>query len=101
MIQTQLSESYEEIRNQEYERRAHSVGISIWHFEWVTKYRYKMMKKEQYSGLMIGCIRNVAFRHKIKIVIILELMLSYQVDLTKNKSIYTLFLLELYDKNRG
>ena len=70
MIQTQLSESYQEKRNQEYKRRAHSVGISIWHFEWVTKYRYKMMKKEEYSGLMIGCIRNVAFRHEIKIIIL-------------------------------
>lgn len=70
MIQTQLSESYKETRNDEYKRRAHSVGISIWHFEWVTKYRYKMMGKEKYSGLMTGCIRNVAFRHKIKIVIL-------------------------------
>ena len=70
MIQTQLSESHQETRNERYKRRAHSVGISIWHFEWVTKYRYKMMRKEKYSGLMIGCIRNVAFRHKINIVIL-------------------------------
>ena len=28
-----------------YDRKAHSVGISIWHFEWATKYRYKMLKK--------------------------------------------------------
>jgi putative transposase len=68
--QTQLSESYQETRNKEYQRRAHSVGISIWHFEWVTKYRYKMMRKEEYSRLMIGCIRNVAYRHKLKIIIL-------------------------------
>jgi len=29
----------------EYERRAHSVGISIWHFEWCSKYRYKAFGK--------------------------------------------------------
>jgi putative transposase len=62
MEQIKLSESYE--------RNNHSVGISMWHFEWCTKYRYKMMKKEEYSALMNGCVRNVAFRHKIKIIVL-------------------------------
>jgi len=42
-----------------------------------------MMKKEEYSGLMIGCIRNVAFRHKMKIVIleVLPEHIHYEVEL--------------------
>jgi len=54
----------------EYERRAHSIGISIWHFEWCMKYRYEMFKKEKYLSLITACIRRAASLHKIKIVII-------------------------------
>ena len=68
MEQIQLSESFAKIN--EYRRNAHSVGISIWHFELCTKYRYKMMRKEEYCALMNGCIRNVAFRNKIKILVL-------------------------------
>jgi len=68
MEQIQLSESFAKIN--EYRRNAHSVGISIWHFEWCTKYRYKMMRKEEYCALMNGCIRNVAFRNKIKVIVL-------------------------------
>ena len=60
--QIELSASYKE-----YKRRAHSVGISIWHFEWVSKYRYKMFGKEEYCNLLAGCIRNMAYKHGIKI----------------------------------
>lgn len=66
--QIKLSESYE--KNKEYERRAHSVGISIWHFEWVTKYRYKMYQKFEYCNLMAACIRNMAHRHGMKIIVL-------------------------------
>ena len=61
--QLQISESY-----QKYERSNHSVGISMWHFEWCTKYRYKMFKKEEYRNLISACIRRAATMHKIKIV---------------------------------
>lgn len=54
----------------EYERRAHSVGISIWHFEWCTKYRYMMFKKEKYLSLITACIMRAASLHKINIVVI-------------------------------
>jgi len=53
-----------------YERRSHSVGISIWHFEWVNKYRYKMFKKDEQSALATACIRRAASLHKIKIVVL-------------------------------
>ena len=54
----------------EYERRAHSIGISIWHFEWCTKYRYNMFKKEGQIALITACIRRAASLHKIKIVVL-------------------------------
>ena len=54
----------------EYERRAHSVGISIWHFEWCTKCRYKMFKKFEYCSLITACIRRAASLHKIKIIVL-------------------------------
>ena len=60
--QTKLSEN-----QQEYVRRAHSVGISIWHFEWISKYRYKMFGKEEYCNLIGACIRRAASEHGIKI----------------------------------
>ena len=59
-----ISKSYEE----KYERRNHSVGISMWHFEWCTKYRYKMFRKEKYKNLMSACVRRAASMHEIKIL---------------------------------
>jgi putative transposase len=59
-----ISESYNEI----YERGKHFVGISMWHFEWCTKYRYNMFGKFEYKNLVIGCIRRAASEHKIKIL---------------------------------
>jgi len=72
----------------EYRKRAHSVGISIWHFEWCTKYRYKMFMKEKYLGLIIGCIKRAASRHKIKIVVmeVLSEHVHCEVELTLEKS---------------
>ena len=58
-----LSESFEK----RYERSSHAVGISMWHFEWCTKYRYKMFRKEEQKNLMAACIRRAASLHKIKI----------------------------------
>ena len=59
-----ISESYEE----KYERSSHAVGISMWHFEWCTKYRYKMFGKEEYRNLITACIRRAASMHEIKII---------------------------------
>jgi putative transposase len=63
-LQIQLSESFEE----KYERSSHTVGISMWHFEWCTKYRYKMFSKEEYRNLLSACIRRAASMHEIKII---------------------------------
>ena len=60
--QTQFSESYAN----KYERGNHIVGISMWDFEWVTKYRYKMFRKWKYRKLIEACIRRAASLHGIK-----------------------------------
>ncbi len=60
MNQTQLSESYT--------KNNHSIGISMWHFEWCTKYRYKMFGKQEYLNLIVACIRRVASLHGIEII---------------------------------
>jgi len=51
-----------------YEMGSHYVGISMWHFEWCSKYRYKMFEKFEYKNLAIGCIRRAASENKIKIL---------------------------------
>ena len=63
-MQTQLSESYKI----KYERYEHSVGVMMLHLEWVTKYRYKMFRKQKYLKIAEACIRKSAFEHKIKII---------------------------------
>lgn len=62
--QVLISESYVE----KYERRSHSVGISMWHFEWCTKYRLKMFRKESQINLITACIRRAASLHEINIL---------------------------------
>jgi putative transposase len=58
-----ISESFED----RYERGSHSIGISMWHFEWCTKYRLKMFRKEEQRNLITACIRRAASLHGIKI----------------------------------
>ncbi len=103
MEQQKLSVSFEQ--KNEYRHRAHSVGISIWHFEWVTKYRYHMMRKEEYCALANACIRRAAYKHGIKIVLLevlpehvhceIELTLamspSWALQILKGGSAYWLF----------
>ena len=54
----------------QYLKSNHAVGIAFWHIQFCTKYRYKMFAKDKYRKLCEACIRNVAFRHSIKIVAI-------------------------------
>ncbi len=62
--QVLISESYGE----KYERSKHAVGVSMWHFEWCTKYRYRMFGKEGQKNLITACIRRAASMHEIKIL---------------------------------
>jgi len=50
-----------------YTRNNHSVGDSIWHFEWCPKYRYKMFRKLKYKNLIEACIRKSAHENGIEI----------------------------------
>ena len=47
---------------------AHSVGWNTWHFEWCTKYRYKIFKQLYLKNLCLVTIREAAKRYKIKIM---------------------------------
>ena len=60
-----FSESYEKFEDK-YERRNHSVGISIWEFEFCPKYRYKIFRKWKYKKLVEACLRRAASENKIK-----------------------------------
>ena len=62
--QIQFSESYENYEFK-YKRGNHYVGISMWEFEWVTKYRYRIFRKWKYRKLVEACIRRAAFEHGI------------------------------------
>ena len=44
---------------------AHKVGINVHHFEWCTKYRYEMLKKDEYKKACEGAVRKQAQRHNI------------------------------------
>ena len=49
-------------------RHNHCVRRSVWHIEWCTKYRYKMMQKEENRNLVKACVRQAAHRHGIKLL---------------------------------
>ena len=44
---------------------SHKVGVNVHHLEWCTKYRYGMMKKEEYKNACEEVIRKQADRHEI------------------------------------
>jgi putative transposase len=49
---------------------SHKVGANYWHFEWCTKYRYKMMGRLELKNLVEAAIRKAAHEHGIVIHII-------------------------------
>lgn len=51
-------------------RSSHSVGRNIWTIEWCTKYRYKMMRKFENRNIVAACVRQAAFRHDMKIIVL-------------------------------
>ena len=65
MIQTQVSESFEGYMTQ-LERKNHTVGISMWDFEWCPKCRYNMFRKWKNMKLIEACIRRAASLHGIR-----------------------------------
>ena len=51
-----------------FEWNNHSVGISMWHFEWCPKYRYPIMSHDETRAIVDACIRRAANEWNIKIV---------------------------------
>ena len=48
--------------------RGHSVGQSLYHFEWCPKYRYNMFRGDKNKRLCETILREVAERHGIELV---------------------------------
>jgi len=46
----------------------HSVGWSIWHFQWCTKYRYKIFTKEKLKNICLIAIAEAAKRGNVEIL---------------------------------
>ena len=46
-------------------RLSHKVTMNFWHFEWCTKYRYKMMRRGEIKNLVAAAIRKAATEHGI------------------------------------
>ncbi|HLD83972.1 MAG TPA: IS200/IS605 family transposase [archaeon] len=66
----------------------HCARRSVWHIEWCTKYRYKMMRKLENRNMVAACIRQAASRHWIN-VLALEVMPEHMhgiFDLPKGTS---------------
>jgi putative transposase len=55
------------MENQQFRHYSHKVGMNFWHFEWCTKYRYKMMRKFENKNLVEAAIRKSCFENKVKI----------------------------------
>ena len=51
--------------NHQLKHYSHKVGVNYWHFEWCTKYRYKMMRKLGNMNLVKAAIRKAAHEHGI------------------------------------
>ena len=45
----------------------HGVGWSTWHFEWITKYRYKVFRVEQLQKLCVIFLHEAARRYRFGI----------------------------------
>ena len=44
---------------------SHKVGVNVHHLEWCTKYRYNMLRKEEYKNLCEEIMKETAGRHKM------------------------------------
>ena len=62
-IQVLVSESFGT-----YKSGNHSVGISMWHLEWCTKYRRKMFRQQRHRRYCEIAIRECCLRHNIKAI---------------------------------
>jgi len=53
--------------SERYTKRQHAAGGSTWHFEWCTKYWYKVFTKVPLKNICLIALSEAAKRHGIKI----------------------------------
>ena len=53
---------------EQYKHTNHAVGNNIWHFEWCTKYRYGIFRKDYYKNLMTILLHEAAKRYSFDII---------------------------------
>ena|SRR3989344_6157662 len=51
-----------------YGRRNHNVGVSMWHLQWCTKYRYKIFGQDKMRTSCEVVIKECCTRQNIKII---------------------------------
>ena len=56
------------VNSEKFAHASHSVGVSEYHLQWVTKYRYKTLLKESHYKDCEESIKNVAARHNIELL---------------------------------
>lgn len=61
-------ETMNSVNSEKFAHAAHSVGVSEYHLQWVTKCRYKTLLKESHYKDCEASIKNVAARHDIEIL---------------------------------
>ena len=91
--------------NKNLAHNAHSIGVSEYHLQWVTKYRYETLLKESHYKDCETALKNAAERHGITIkelgvmpdhvhmIVFLppEMSVSKAINLLKGASSYDLF----------
>ena len=72
---------------------AHSIAWSTWHFEWCTKYRYKVFRQDYIKNYCLTALYESAKRNKIEILEIevdvdhVHLMVSIPTTMSPSKAI--------------
>ena len=92
--------------------KAHSVGWSTYHFQWCTKYRYKIFKQEKLKNICLVALQEAANKHRIEIdeidveddhvhmIAKIPLTMSVSMALNLLKGISSRLIFELYPKLR-
>ena len=100
-------ETMNSVNSEKFAHAAHSVGVSKYHLQWVTKCRYKTLLKESHYKDCEESIKNVAARHSIELlelgvmpdhvhmIVFLppEMSISKAINLLKGASSHDLFQL--------
>ncbi|MBO8182862.1 MAG: transposase [Archaeoglobus sp.] len=56
---------------------SHHIGQTIYHLEWCPKYRYKMFRKNKNKKLCEEILKEIAERHRIKILELSVMPITY------------------------